>query len=150
VRQQGEAQTDGDTVDGGEERYREPGERIEQSHESLTRSLGGGASRDGRHFCQILARGEGSAAAGEYDGADVGVLIGTAQRLGRCDVHRHVERVANLRAIEGQDPDALDAVLDLENGHGRALCAACRFGRPTPLPATPISLRPTDSPEPIR
>ena len=116
--EQGEAEPDRHAVDGGEQRDREIDEAVEQAHEALPGALDGGAGGDGRHFGQVLAGGEGGAAAGQDDGADGLVAVGGAQRGGDLVVHGGVEGVAHLGPIEGDDADAGRRLLDLDPAVG--------------------------------
>ena len=94
---------------------------VEQPHEALPGALDGGAGGDGGHLRQVLARGEGAAAAGQHHGADaVVVVVGGAQGGRHLLVHGGVEGVAHLGPVERHDPDAGCGIRGLDPAHGRS------------------------------
>ena len=124
MREKGEPEPDRDTVDGGQQRHRQVDQAFEQAHETLARPLDGGAGGDGGHFGQVLARGEGGAAAGEHDRPDRLVTVGGAQGVGDLLVHGRVEGVAYLGPVEGDDTDAGRRLVDLDPGVRHAVVHA--------------------------
>ncbi len=121
VGQHGEAQPDRHAVDRGEERDRDAADAVEQAHEALAGTRDRVAGGDGRHFAQVLPRGERRSPTGQDDRTDRLVGVGGAQRLRDLDVHRRVERIAHLGPVERDQPHTGRHVLRLDTSMSHLL-----------------------------
>ena len=146
--QQGEAEPDGHAVDRGEEGDREVVDAVEQAHEALPGAIDGGAGGDGSHLAQVLARREGGPRPVSTTAPTASSASARPQGARDLLVHRGVEGIAHLGAVERDSQHARRDVLGLDAVHGPAHCFTTVE---LPLPAMhPWSRRPPFAPRPYR